>query len=63
MKNKSKLLLSMLGLVILSGVVFFFKYHFKDFTAREEKFSEVLNVYNWNEYIGKETIKNFEEKF
>jgi len=62
-KNKSKLLLSMLGLVILSGVVFFFKYHFKDFTAREEKFSEVLNVYNWNEYIGKETIKNFEEKF
>ena len=61
MKNKILMLIIIL-LIFLVGIVGYFQL-VKNIQPAKEKLSSVLNVYNWEDYIGDTTIEDFEKEF
>lgn len=66
-KKISSIFWKVLGIIVLAVVII--SLFFLSFTGRvalaptEQQLSSELNVYNWQDYIGSDTIENFEKEF
>ena len=59
---KKQILIIIILLIILAGITGYFQI-VKNPEPTKEKLSDVLNVYNWEDYFGETTIEDFENEF
>ncbi len=62
-KKNTKPLFVVLGLIIVAIIVPLGNSKLKGSSAIEKYGTDTLKIFNWGEYVGENTIKNFEEEF